>query len=201
MIASVLRLSREDCKALRVKDVYSIHKAVYSLFPQENGRHREFLYADKGGDFYERRILILSRENPINPEFGSIASKEIPEIFLQEKYYGFEVQVNPVKRENATGKIISVRGRENLLQWFASKAPSYGFEVYPESLTVQDTDVVTFEKKSQPVTLGKAVFIGKLKVIDRKLFISVFENGLGKGKAFGFGLLQIVPLLNASVDA
>jgi CRISPR system Cascade subunit CasE len=37
MIASVLRLSRSDCKALRVTDPYSIHRVVYSLFPKKEG--------------------------------------------------------------------------------------------------------------------------------------------------------------------
>lgn len=198
MIASVLRLSRTDCEKLQLKDVYSIHKAIYSLFPAKEGKTRSFLFADKGGSFMERRILILSRDTPDKPSCGTVESKEIDEAFLHSDYYAFDVTVNPVKRDSKTGKIIPVKGYASLLKWFREKVPSFGFAVMPDSLTVRDIGVVQFDREKEgrreKVTLGKARFIGKLHVIDRTAFIHSFEQGLGKGKAFGFGLLQIVPI-------
>jgi len=201
MIASVLRLSRSDCKALRVTDPYSIHRVVYSLFPKKEGKSRDFLFVDKGGDFYGRTILLLSEDTPETPEYGELVSKEIPERFLQQDHYGFEVVVNPVVRDNKTGKIKPVRGKDALLGWFLQKAPGYGFSVDPGSLSVSETNVVRFTKDSKEVILGKAKFTGRLTVLDREVFIKTFTHGLGKGKGFGFGLLQIVPLQAASVDA
>lgn len=207
MIASVLHISRADYEKIRennkdVFDTYTLHKIVYSLFPRETTeKTRSFLFAYKGGDFYEKRILLLSKNKPAEPEYGTIESKEIPSDFLLQNLYGFEVQVNPVRRDSKNGKIIPVRGKDELLKWFSDKAPSFGFEVVPDSLSVSDTDVLKFNKEGHAVVLGKAVFVGKLKVTERQLFISTFENGLGREKAFGFGLFQIVPLTNASVGA
>jgi CRISPR system CASCADE complex protein CasE/Cse3 len=201
MIASVLALSRTDCKVLRITDAYSIHRVVYSLFPKKDGVSREFLYADKGGSFLERTILILSESEPVMPEYGELRSKRINESFLQHSLYGFEVIVNPVRRDNKSGAIVPVRGKDELCQWFTKKAPTFGFTVNPELLTVGDTDVLQFKKDGHSVTLGKAKFTGKLEVTDRDLFIATFKHGLGKAKGFGFGLLQIVPLTKASIDA
>lgn len=201
MIASVLTLSRADFKALGIKDAYSIHKTVYSLFPKEDDKSRSFLYYDKGGDFNKRQILLLSKTMPNKPEIGEIASKEIPNAFLQEDYYAFEVLINPVKRESKTGKIIPIIGKDNLSEWFLQKTATFGFSVLPNTLIIQDTDVMQFEKEKQKVVFGKALFKGKLNVTDRQFFIKSFEQGLGKGKAFGFGLLQIRPITIASVDA
>ena len=201
MIASVLHLSRDDCKKLKIMDVYSIHKIVYSLFPQQENKARNFLFCDKGGDFYERRILILSEEIPLQPEIGMLESKNIPKSFLYDDYYGFTVLMNPVKKESKTGKIIVIKGKENMASWFIQKSEKFGFEILPDSLVVNDTTVLKFEKKGQKVVLSKAQFIGKLKVTNRELFIKSFKKGLGKGKAFGFGLFQIVPIEPASVDA
>ena len=66
MIASLYRLSRKDLSALKVTDEYSLHRIVYDLFPErESGDNgRDFLYADKGGDFRERIILVLSCRPP-----------------------------------------------------------------------------------------------------------------------------------------
>jgi CRISPR system Cascade subunit CasE len=206
MIASVLCISREQYQKIQdanqgVFDIYTVHKLIYSLFPTDGEETRRFLFVYKGGSFSEKRILILSHGKPLDPKYGSIESKEIPALFLEQDYYGFEVQMNPVRRDSKTGKIIPVKGKEELVTWFTEKAPSFGFSVMPGSLSVGNTDVLQFEKDGKQVILGKAVFTGRLHVTDRQLFIHSFENGLGKGKAFGFGLLQIVPLDKASVDA
>ena len=186
MIASVLQLSRLDCKALGVRDAYGIHKAVYSLFPQQTEQTRDFLYADKGGDFKMRQI----------------ESKRIPDSFLEHAEYGFNVLLNPTKRDKATGKIIPIKGdldsgittEQALHRWFISKAPHWGFEVNPQSLQINEIGVQTFKKGEHELVHGYAHFLGQFKVIQHDKFKHAFQNGIGRAKSFGFGLLQIVPL-------
>lgn len=195
MIASALRLNRADCKALEIKDAYSLHKVVYSLFPEQDGQSRDFLYADKGGDWNCRQVLILSERQPETPDFGEIETKEIPESFLQWDNYGFEVIVNPTQRNGPSKKTTPVKGRVNLHKWFLQKTPAWGFHVEPDSLQVSKIGVVSFDRdKNITQTHGTATFIGKLKVIDRQTFIKSFKQGIGRAKGFGFGLLQIVPI-------
>lgn len=200
MIATVWRLSRSDCKILRVTDPYSIHRIVYSLFPKKGEKSRNFLFADKGGTFNERTILILSEEQPEKPPYGELLSKEIPKSFLEQEHYGFEVVINPVIRDSKTGRIIPIRGKDALLQWFIQKSFAYGFSVDKDSLSVSETNIIRFKKDSKEVVLGKAKFTGRLTVINRDQFIKSFTNGLGRAKGFGFGLLQIVPLQSVSTD-
>lgn len=199
MIASILKLSRDDCNALELKDAYGVHRIVYSLFPQQRDEEtRDFLFADKGGDWNCRRILILSERKPELPEFGQIESKEIPDSFLNWDYYGFEVILNPTTRNGPSQKTMPVRGTENLREWFLKKTPVLGFEVEPKSLQVSHVGVVSFNKnkggKAFTQTHGSATFIGRLKVFNRGDFIKSFKQGIGRAKGFGFGLLQIVPL-------
>ena len=198
MIASVLKLNRADCKSLELKDAYSIHKIIYSLFPHKNNEIRDFIFADKGGDWNCRQILIHSERPPETPEFGVIESRKIPESFLKWDYYGFEVILNPTQRNGPTQKTTPIRGAENLHKWFIQKAPSFGFEVEPESLQVTRIGVKRFERNKEGKTFvqthGTATFIGKFKVIDRQNFIKSFKQGIGRAKGFGFGLLQIVPI-------
>ncbi|MBF0376317.1 MAG: type I-E CRISPR-associated protein Cas6/Cse3/CasE [Desulfamplus sp.] len=220
MILSMLKLSRADCNALNIKDIYSIHKVIYSLFPQPDNENtqqqkeeqpygnkphtdkaeklssRDFLFVDKGGDFHAREILILSLSQPALPEYGEISSKIIPESFLQMDNYGFEVVLNPVKRDNKSGKLISVRGRQNLLQWFIDKTEKgeLGFTVDSKTLQVNREGVLRYQKNGATCTHNTATFKGKLKVTDRSKFIQTFEKGIGRAKGFGFGLLQIVPI-------
>ncbi|MEK9150270.1 MAG: type I-E CRISPR-associated protein Cas6/Cse3/CasE [Candidatus Desantisbacteria bacterium] len=199
MFASMLKLTRADCKALNIKDAYSVHKVVYSLFPKKDEDTRDFLYADKGGDWNCRQILILSERKPETPRFGEIISKEIPEPFLQWDYYGFEIIVNPTQRNGPSKTTTPIRGRENLRMWFIQKAASWGFEVEPEeSLQVGSIGVVSFDRNKDDRTVthtyNSATFIGKIKVTDRQAFVKSFKLGIGRAKGFGFGLLQIVPI-------
>jgi CRISPR system Cascade subunit CasE len=179
---------------LKITDSYSIHKAVYSLFPKQADGERDFLFLDKGGDFNERRILILSKRPPAVPEHGIIESKNIPESFLAGNCYGFTVRLNPTKREKNGGKIVPIRGKENQLEWFCAKSEGWGFITDKESLQIQNSGVQSFDKQNGQVTQNAVTFTGKLKVSDRSLFIKSFEKGIGRGKSFGFGLLQIIPL-------
>jgi len=194
MIASVYRLNRADCKELGLKDAYGLHKAVYSLFPTIENQTRDFLFADKGGNWLERQILILSERKPLVPEYGMIDSKVIPDNFLNYERYGFEIILNPTKRDKTTGKIIPIRGQEDLLTWIIKKAPTLGFQIDERTLQVQDVGVKSFDKDGAVCTHGTATFIGQLNVTDRDMFIKSFKHGIGRAKAFGFGLLQIIPL-------
>ena len=200
MIASIFHLSRTELAKIRkrnkyVFDDYTVHKLIYSLFPKKGDESRSFLFSDEGYDaFWGKRFLIVSEDQPEIPEVGSIESKQIPQSFLEQDCYGFTVQVNPVKRDIKTRSIIPIKGRDELCDWFYQKANSYGFEIEQDSLSVGDTSVMQFIKDGQKMTFGKAVFTGRLHVTDRQLFIKSFRNGIGKSKAFGFGLLKIIPL-------
>jgi CRISPR system Cascade subunit CasE len=191
-------LNAADCRALRLRDAYGLHKVVYSLFPARDGETRDFLYADKGGNANERRVLILSQRVPHSPRYGRIESKTITESFLAWDRYGFEVTLNPTRRDSATKKIVPVRGKENLALWFAGKTPAFGFDIDTERLQVSGTGVTTFEKDGATCTYGTATFVGTLRVTDRQRFRDSFMKGIGRAKGFGFGLLQIIPLETAN---
>jgi len=202
MIASALHLNRNDVKKLKITDAYSLHRVIYSLFEdirtpeqKQTGSSSGILYADKGGDEKHRKILILANRNPIVPEQGELSSKKIPDDFLDYEKYRFEIVINPCQRNNATRKIIPIKGREAIGEWFINKAPqSWGFNVNPQNLVVSNNHVKCFDKKGQQVTQGYATVIGQFEVSDKERFIQSFQQGIGRGRAFGCGLLQIVPL-------
>ncbi len=204
MIASVLRLRRVDVMALRLTDPYSLHRVVYDLFEdvRDDNEKRSsvssgILYADKGGDFHTRQILILSNRMPRVPKHGEVDTREIPANFLDHQHYSFEVTVNPTRRDRKSRKLVAVRGNDMIREWFVSKAPdSWGFSVHAPTLQINNINVKQFEKKGNLVTLGSATLLGNLSVNDREKFSKSFREGVGRGHAFGFGLLQIVPHSN-----
>lgn len=208
LVASVLQLDRAAIKALRITDPYSLHRVVYGLYPDVRDAagkvgHESsgILHADQGGDFHGRRILLLADRAPAEHAeggYGEVRSKVIPIDFLIHTRYRFKVIVNPTRRDSASRKLLPVKGRDAVAAWFAERSPvSWGFRVAPEHLQVDRIDVLRFKDKSQRVvTLAQAHVQGALEVIDRKQFRHSFAVGIGRGRSFGCGLLQIVPVIN-----
>ena len=207
LIASVLHLDRAAIKALRITDPYSLHRVVYSLYQDTRATRTEpgqessgILYADQGGDFNGRRILMLADRSPadcIDGQYGKVQQKPIPAGFLDHATYRFKVIVNPVYRDNASRKLIPARGRAAIEQWFCERAPkNWGFEPELPQLEVGSVQVLQFrDKHKQLITLAQAELQGILTVTQPDDFQRGFIQGIGRGKAFGCGLLQIVPIV------
>jgi CRISPR system Cascade subunit CasE len=51
-------------------------------------------------------------------------------------------------------------------------------------------------KSENLITLQKAHIQGYLRVTDRQAFMTAFSRGVGRGRTFGCGLLQIVPIID-----
>ena len=91
-----------------------------------------------------------------------------------------------------------MRGRDAVAQWFRERAEaSWGFQVSAQNLQVDSIDVLQFkDKKHRPVTIAQAHVQGVLRVTDKEVFANSFAKGIGRARAYGCGLLQIVPLTN-----
>jgi CRISPR system Cascade subunit CasE len=176
--------------------LYGLFEDIRSESEKKGSLPSGILFSDKGGDSDSRRILILSDRKPHQcPQFGEIQCKPVSPSFLEADGYVFEVTINPGKRDKTTGKIVPLIGRENIRQWFVGRAPvSWGFSVPLHTLEIFRTGVQTFEKGGQTITNSSATLKGELRVLDRNRFVESFTKGIGRGRAFGFGFLQIVPL-------
>ncbi len=192
-------LSAADRRALHWTDSYSLHRIVYDLFEDVRGNDRQrgsgILFADKGVHRGVSQVIILSDRLPRTPQRGVLETRPLPDSFLQAPAYQFEVVVNPVRRDNRSGRIIPVRGREAIAAWFCDHAPRWGFEVHATSLQVTDVQVDRFSKGTGTATIARATLTGSLQVREREAFVRAVCQGIGKARAFGCGLLQIIPCL------
>lgn len=212
MIASVLHLDRTAVKALRITDAYSLHRVVYSLYEDVRDAEQKqastasgILYADQGGDIRGRKILMLANREPmaaVEGQHGKVLSKLIPGNFLEHDQYRFKVIVNPTRRDSASRKLVAVRGREAVARWFAERANnSWGFEVSPQQLQVDKIEVMQFkDKQNRNVTIGQAHVQGVMRITDKAQFSDSFTQGIGRARAYGCGLLQIVPVIENPFD-
>lgn len=199
MYLTRLLLSVQASKAHDLRDAYSIHKLVYSCFPRQNEEQR-FLYADKGSQAGKRQVLILSTIEPGSiPDDVDSSTVELSERFFSFSSYRFEILLNPVRKDNATKKRRPIVGKETLLEWFSTQSAKWGIELNAADLEVLTLPTVTFKKGDRPYTFNRVLFRGSFTVTDCALLQSTMAAGIGHGKAFGFGLLQLIPILPTPV--
>ena len=207
MIASVLHLDRRAIQALRITDAYSMHRVVYSLYEDTRDAKAKFasessgiLYADQGGDARGRKVLMLANRTPVNAVqglYGEVKSKAIPEDFLKHQQYHFKVIVNPTRRDSNSRKLVPVKGRESVAEWFKERAEvSWGFDLASSPLQIDKIEIQQFKDKQQrQVTIAQAHIQGLLRITDQEKFTCSFKQGIGRARAYGCGLLQIAPIL------
>lgn len=121
--------------------------------------------------------------------------------------WGFRLTANPVKRQRGKGdKILPHVTPAQQSAWLRERAQQWGFEVIPvENQEIADIPLVTARKDLSfshrdssgnigKVTLRKAQFDGALRITDVELFRKALVNGMGRGKAYGMGLMTLAPL-------
>jgi len=191
-------------------DSHDWHQWAWDAFPGRPEAKRNFLTRldDLGTGF---RFLIQSETEPQRPPTCPEVNwhcKSIPETFFSHPVYRFSLLANPTKkvRSNANGdrlknsRRVPLTTRDDIVGWLQKRAPQSGFTVEIPSLRTVPRPRQIFIKKSrsdrQRHTGLHTVteFIGTLTITDRTLFMDAVRQGIGPAKAFGFGLLCLVPV-------
>jgi CRISPR system Cascade subunit CasE len=126
----------------------------------------------------------------------------------------FRLRANPTKRISARntsqdahwhGKRVELYREEDRIAWLVRKAGDAGFRLLsvrlkddlPSAQVAQDGKTFGWRnasRREQPdLAFGAVLFEGELEIIDADKFKQALANGIGSGKAYGFGLLSIAP--------
>ncbi len=198
MTLTELSLDNEDIRKIAMAnrgrcDAYTIHKLVYSLFKKTDGGR--ILYHDIPSRDGSRRILVFcDRVVGTSVPVGKIRTMFFPEDFLLHENYMFSVVVNPTKLLDNKKKS-TITNKEEIKNWFVSKVSDFGVSVDESSLSVGEVDFVRFSKGAgKNVIFGKVEISGLLSVSDKNLFSKLVSSGLGREKAFGCGMIRVIPV-------
>lgn len=195
----------------KIKDLTHLgayHNWVESSFPEEfreKTRSRKLWRIDtlRG----EKYLMLVSEKEPDKQRFekygvpGSAETKDYNK-FLQTigegQNYRFRVTLNPVKAiSQGTGKrgrIVPEITAEQQLQFLESRADKLGFKLIPNEYRIVERSWEPFRKQGQKmIRLSKATYEGILRVTDKDLFYHTLTDGIGKKKAYGFGLMTVIP--------
>lgn len=159
-------------------------------------------------------LLLLSEKNPdmkqfLN-QFGKLSSPEYWETKDYNKLldqvdvgqsWRFRLRSNPVQSsardknpKTGRGKLYAHVTPAQQKQWLIAKSDSCGFSLNEDSFSVIQNQWLKFSKKGEskkPVSLHTVTFEGLLNITDQEIFHQTLKTGIGRGKAYGCGLLTI----------
>ena len=192
LFLSRLRIPRIQQLKMHLTDEYDIHQLVYSLFPCED--RRCFLYFLDYGGMGDLSVLVQSEVRPDKASPVRIETKVIPESFLNNDSYAFRLRISPVVKKD--GKVTRVlHGQQEAVDWLVSREESYGIHFRSDRIEKTSSGVMRMKgHEDRRITLSFVDLTGILEVTDRERFIRVVRTGIGPGKGFGMGMLQLMPI-------
>ena len=155
----------------------------------------------------KRYLLLVSEEKPDMGLFekygvaGSAQTKSYDKFLdaiTEGRLYRFRETLNPVKALSQgvgkRGKVVPEITAEQQLQFLESRARGLGFELLRNEYQIVERGWEPFIKQGQKtIRLNKATYEGLLKVTNKGVFYRTLTEGIGKKKAYGFGLMTVIP--------
>lgn len=194
------------------------HRLVWSLFSQDGNETRDFLFRPEPGDL--GRFTTVSHRPPIDRhELWEIETKDYEPVLRNGTRLRFSLRANPTisrrdgDREARHDVVMDAKtrardageavGTGDLIQdaateWLIRKGDVHGFKVQPGDVAVDGYTRSVFRHVNRRGDQGEIViagvdFDGYLDVTDAELFGRALIDGIGRARAFGFGLLLVRP--------
>lgn len=152
-----------------------------------------------------------------------IVSKDVPDLIALEQYgvegsaqtkdYNpflnnikngmegrFRVVLNPVisikEESDRRGRVVPHITVEQQRRFLLNRAEKNGFFLREEDFSIVERSYEPFKRENnRAIRLSKVAYEGNLTVQDETIFRKTLTEGFGKKKAYGFGLMTLIPMV------
>lgn len=196
---------RETMRALYAPNL--LHGAIENAFPEERAR-RLWRIDQLRGQTY---LLLLSEDAPdltgVQRQFGfhdqpwetkdyqTLLDRIQPGSRWQFRLVCNPTRSVPAKEPGQRGKVEAIAVIPLQRQWLMEQGAKHGFRVEEGAFDVKASEWRKFKKgreNGREVTLLQTTFEGIMTVTDREAFLEVLQSGIGRGKAYGMGLMTVM---------
>lgn len=209
MYFSRVMIDTENRKKIRELDhLGAYHNWVESSFPKDTKEDRKVWRIDVLQE--KKYLLIVSETKPDIDKLeryaveGSAETKDY-DGFLASLKNGqilrFKIDANPVISKSS-GKQSGKRGRvfphiteEQKMEYLKQRDRKNGFELMEDGFFISKSEFKILKKKNFPtIKISVTTFEGILKITDVDLFRNILVKGLGKKRAYGCGMMTVIPI-------
>jgi CRISPR system Cascade subunit CasE len=182
-----------------VAEPYEMHRTLLCAFPGPLDAERVLFRLESMRDTPNLAVLVQSHLQPDWSHLQSLPSylleaaqlKEFNPSFRERQRLRFRLRANPTNKRE--GKRLGLVTEEAQRHWLERKAQTHGFRIL--GVQVVREGMFLGRKKDggqrHKLTHLSVRYDGLLEVADPDHLIAALRNGIGSGKAFGFGLLSL----------
>lgn len=197
-----ITLNASSIAAMRdMDDVNQLHRSLFRLFSKSDERMKSegMLWRveptpNKDGN----PVILVQSANPPNWERftekdwaksieGPIGMRDLLGGLQVGDRMRFRLHGNPTRK--SLGKNVALTSQADKVQWLKRKAQAHGFDI--ETMQISQSGLIFGRKQDAKMTFNSALFEGTLTVRDAVEFEKALIGGIGRAKAFGFGMLSI----------
>ena len=202
MYLAQLKLNEQNREVHQdLSNAHKLHQRIMQAFPDEE---REKARADWNVLFRqepESDVVLVS--SAIEGNWNRLPSGYLSQPFASKLFdveqmpfsvgqlLQFRLKANPSKRDNQTRKLIGMFHEADQLEWLSRQGDRNGFEI-------QGVDVIQtpniFGRKGEekaPIRLATVLYQGVLRVKDVDRLVAALQQGIGRGRSYGCGLLSV----------
>lgn len=210
MYLSRVEIDEKNRRKIReLNHVGAYHSWVEQSFPEEvekEMRTRKLWRIDR---LDSKNFLLIVSENKPNLERlekygveGTAQSKDYSKFLvnLEEGLKAkFRITLNPVisvkEEKGERGRVMPHVTEDQQMKFLKDRSEKNGFKLDDGNFWITERGYVPFKKKGQKViNLSKVSYEGMLTIIDKEKFTQTLTKGFGKKKAYGFGMMTVIPL-------
>lgn len=119
-------------------------------------------------------------------KFLNLGAEQLP----VGRAFQFRLRANPSKRDAKTRKTVGYYHRPDQLAWLERQGDRCGFQIHSADV-IPSPNVFGRKTKAAPIRITTALFQGVLVVTEPDAFLASLQQGIGRGKSYGCGLLSI----------
>lgn len=192
----------ESMKALY--NLEKLHGMIESSFLGERKRNLWRLDQMEGVTYVLLLSIIPPQTNNLPEQIGYTNSKWetkqydslLARINIGSKWH-FRLTANPTSakptEDKKRGKVKAITTVQKQREWLVKQGSKKGFRLEETQFDVVQSEWKTIKKNGKEIHILSASFEGVLTVTDADTFCQTLTSGIGRQKAYGMGLLTVVP--------
>lgn len=199
----------------KLKDLTTLggyHRWIEESFPDEIDQGLRLRHLWRLDPLRGREYLLLVSENA--PDLECLAKYGVPGTVESKDYAPFlgrlsagmqarfRLTANPTYVQplpDQRGRVLAHVTVEQQRQWLVAHAEKAGFELLEGAGGAAAFDIVARDrpilkrKGNVSIRLSRVTYEGRLRIADEAQFKEMLVKGLGREKAFGMGLMTVIP--------
>jgi CRISPR system Cascade subunit CasE len=207
MYLSQIFLNDRDHKVRHdLSNIHNLHRSIMQAFPDIEplpDEEQKQVRADWQILFrLEPDSNILLVQSELEPDWGKLSPSYFcqqqcklfqPEVsqFPVDRLLQFRLKANPSKRDKETKKTLGLYFQPDQVEWLHRQGNRHGFKVEAIDTIPMPNLWGSKGKGQQSIKVHTVLFQGILKVTDSSLLVSAIQQGIGRGKSYGCGLLSL----------